>query len=104
MVKYAISRTDKADEQLREIIFYIAEDSGSIDVALGYLEKMEKAILNLENFPYTGILPRYSTLRKQGYLVLIVEKHLVFYKVNEEDKLVVVYAIVDGRREYRNLI
>lgn len=104
MERYTISRTDKADEQLREIIFYIAEDSGSIDVALEYLKKIEKTILNLENFPYTGVSPRYSTLRKQGYLVLIVEKHLVFYKVNEEDKLVIVYAIVDGRREYKNLL
>ncbi len=104
MEKYTICRTDKADEQLREIIFYIAEDSGSIDVALEYLNKMENAILNFEDFPYTGVSPRYSILRKQGYLVLIVEKHLVFYKVNEEGRLVIVYAIVDGRREYRNLI
>lgn len=103
-MKYAIIRTDKADEQLREIIFYIAEDSGSIDVALGYLGKLEKAIMNLEDFPYSGVSPRYSTLRKQGYLVLIVERHLVFYKVNEDEKMVTVYAIVDGRQEYKNLI
>ncbi len=30
--------------------------------------------------------------------------NLVFYKVNEEDKLIMVYAIVDRRREYKNLI
>ena len=104
MKKYNILRTDKADEQLRDIIFYIAEDSGSIDTALEYLDKIEKAVSNLENFPYSGVKPHYSTLRKQGYLVLIVEKHLVFYKVDEESASVVVYAIVDGRREYRNLI
>ena len=49
-------------------------------------------------------VPKYSVLKKQGYRVLIVEKHLVFYKVNEKDKTVIIYAIVDGRREYRNLI
>ena len=43
-MKYNIIRTDKADEQLREIIFYIADDSGSVDIALNYLEKIEKAI------------------------------------------------------------
>ncbi len=103
-MKYSIIRTDKADEQLREIIFYIADDSGSVEIALGYLEKLEKAIVRLEDFPYTGVLPRYATLRKQGYLVLIVERHLVFYKVNEEDKLVTIYAIIDGRREYKDLL
>jgi len=36
-MQYSIIRTDKADEQLRDIIFYIAEDSGSVDIALNYL-------------------------------------------------------------------
>lgn len=103
-MKYEIIRTDKADEQLREIIFYIADDSGSIDIALNYLDKIEAAIRRLEEFPMSGSIPRYSILRKQGYRVLIIERHLIFYKVNEDEKIVTIYAVVDGRREYRNLI
>ncbi len=104
MIEYKIIRTDKAEEQLREIIFYIADDSGSVDIALGYLDKIENAINRLENFPMSGSVPKYLVLKKQGYRILIVEKHLLFYKVNEKDKTVIIYAIVDGRREYRNLI
>lgn len=103
-MRYEVLRTDKAEEQLRDIIFYIAEDSGNVDTALGYLEKLEKAIMDLEISPYIGTKPRYSILRKQGYLVLIVEKHLIFYKVDEEKKSVIIYSIVDSRREYKNLI
>lgn len=103
-MKYKIFRTDRAEDQLRDIIFYIAEDSGSVDIALGYLDKLEKAIMNLEVFPYSGVKPRYSILRKQGYLVLIVEKHLVFYKVDEDKKIVTIYLVMDSRREYKNLI
>lgn len=103
-MKYKIVRTDKADEQLREIIFYIAEDSGSIDIALNYLDKIEAAINDLEDFSMSGSIPRYSILRKQGYRVLIVERHLIFYKVDDNKRTVIIYAIVDGRREYRNLI
>lgn len=103
-MKYKIVRTDKADEQLREIVFYIAEDSGSIDIALNYLDKIEAAINDLEDFPMSGSIPRYSILRKQGYRVLIVERHLIFYKVDDNKRTVIIYAIVDGRREYRNLI
>ena len=99
-----IVRTDKADEQLRGIIFYIAEDSGSIDIALDYLDKIEAAINDLEDFSVSGSIPRYSIIRKQGYRVLIVERHLIFYKVDENKRIVIIYAIVDGRREYRNLI
>lgn len=103
-MKYKIVRTDKADEQLREIIFYIADDSGSVDIALNYLDKIEAAVRRLEEFPMSGSIPRYSILRKQGYRVLMVERHLVFYKVNESEKIVTIYAVVDGRREYKNLI
>ena len=52
----------------------------------------------------SGSVPRYSVLRKQGYRVLVIERHLVFYKVNESEKIVTIYAVVDGRREYKNLI
>lgn len=103
-MKYKIIRTDKADEQLREIIFYIADDSGSTDIALNYLDKIETAIRRLEEFPMSGSNPKYSILRKQGYKVLIVERHLIFYKVNESKKIVTIYAVVDGRQEYKNLI
>lgn len=103
-MKYRILRTDKANDQLYDIIHYIAEDSRSIDVALNYLDMIEKAIMGLEDFPYKGSIPRYSILKKQGYRVIIVERHLVFYKVNEAKKLVTIYAVVDGRREYKNLI
>lgn len=103
-MKYKILRTDKAEEQLREIVFYIADDSGDIDIALGYLGKIETAINRLQEFPESGSVPRYSILKKQGYRVVIVERHLIFYKINETDKVVIIYAIVDGRREYHNLI
>jgi toxin ParE1/3/4 len=103
-MKYKILRTDKAEEQLREIIFYIAGDSGDVDIALKYLDKIETAINRLQEFPESGSIPRYSILKKQGYRVVIVERHLVFYKINEIEKTVMIYAIVDGRREYHNLI
>ena len=103
-MQYKLIRTDKAEEQLCKIIFYIADDSGDVDIALNYLEKIETAINRLSNFPLSGSIPRYSILRKQGYRVPIVERHLIFYKVNEEEKEVIIYAVVDGKREYRNLI
>ena len=83
-MKYRIIRADKADEQLREIIFYIADDSGNVDSALGYLEKLENAINQLADFPMSGNVPRYSILRRQGYRVLIAERHLVFYKIDKK--------------------
>ncbi|SCP98566.1 type II toxin-antitoxin system RelE/ParE family toxin [Anaerobium acetethylicum] len=103
-MKYNIIRTDKADQQLRDILFYIADDSGDVEIALVYLNKIEAAINRLQEFPLSGSIPRYAILRKQSYRVLIVERHLIFYKIKEADKTVIIYAVVDGRQEYKNLI
>ena len=103
-MSYAVLRTDKANDQLYGILQYIAEDSGSVDVALGVLDRLEAEIMKLADAPRMGSLPRYTILRRQGYRVLIVDRYLAFYKVDDERREVVIYAVVDSRREYLNLI
>ena len=102
-MSYTILRTDKANDQLFDVIQYIADDAGA-NIAYKYLDKLEAAVMNLADFPYSGTVPRYSILKKQGYRVLIVEHHLIFYKVDEEKQTVMIHAVVDGRQEYRNLV
>ena len=101
---YRIVRTAKADEQLRDIVLYRAEVAGNAEAALEFLDRLKQKIDRLADFPESGSFPRYGALRARGYRVLIAEKHLVFYKVDEERRIVTIYAIVDGRRDYLNLI
>ena len=101
---YHIYRTDKAESQLHDIIMYRVEVSGSVDAGLALLDVLEKEISGLADFPEMGAPPRYAALRARGFRVLIVEKYLVFYKVDHREKAVMIYAVVDGRRDYLNLI
>ena len=103
MSKYTVIRTDTADALIHKIILDIAEKFGS-KVALEKLDKLEEQILLLEDNPYIGTDPRYMILRRQGYKVLITEKNLVFYKIDEYQKVVTVYAVVDQRQDYLNII
>ena len=102
-MKYEIIRTDTADAGIRKIILYVAQNFGNT-VALEKLDQIEKRILDLGDDPYIGTDPRYLVLKRQGYKVLILKKGLVFYKINEEKKTVIVYAVVDGRQDYLNII
>ncbi|MFR5486066.1 type II toxin-antitoxin system RelE/ParE family toxin [Eubacterium sp.] len=102
-MKYEVIRTDTADAGIRKIILYIAQNFGNT-VALEKLDDIEKRILQLGEDPYIGTNPRYSILRRQGYKVLILEKKLVFYKIDEVNKQVVVYAVIDQRQDYLNII
>ncbi len=102
-MKYKVERTDTADSLIRRIVLFIAENFGN-DVALEKLDYLEKNIMSLGDNPYIGVGPRYNLLRRQGYLVLILEKDLVFYKVDENKKVVTIYAVVDQRQDYLSII
>lgn len=73
-------------------------------MALEKLDELEKQIMSLADNPYIGTAPRYMILRRQGYKVLITKKNLVFYKIDEIQKMVIVYAVVDQREDYLNII
>ncbi|MCI2147862.1 MAG: type II toxin-antitoxin system RelE/ParE family toxin [Clostridiales bacterium] len=102
-MKYKVERTDTADSMIRRIIFFVAENFGN-DVALEKLDYLESSLMSLGDNPYIGTEPRYNVLRRQGYQVLLLEKDLVFYKIDEDRNLVTIYAVVDQRQEYLSII
>lgn len=102
-MKYEVIRTDTADAGIRKIILYVAQNFGNT-VALEKLDEIEKRILDLGDDPYIGTNPGYLVLKRQGYKVLILEKDLIFYKIDDENKKVVVYAVVGQRQDYLNII
>ena len=103
MDKYTVLRTDTADSLIHKIILDIAEKFGA-EVTLDKLDELENQIMLLADNPYMGTDPRYMILRRQGYKVLVTEKNLVFYKINEIKKVVTVYVVVDQRQNYLNII
>ena len=103
-MSYALVRTDQFNDQLRDIVHYIANDTGDVDTALACLSEIEEAVLSLRAFPERGSVPRWSLLKKQGYRVLIVSRYLIFYKVDQAKQQATFYAIADKRRAYQSLL
>ena len=102
-MKYGVIRTDTADALIRGIILYVAENFGN-SVALKKLGELEEAILSLGDNPYIGTTPKYNILKRQGYMILILEKNLVFYKINEKKKIVTVYTVLGQIQNYLDII
>ena len=100
---YKVLRTDTADAMIRKIVLYVSENFGP-DVALQKLDELEASIMALGENPYIGTVPRYNVLKRQEYMVLILEKDLVFYKVDENKKIVTIYAVVDQRQDYMGIL
>ena len=100
---YKILRTDKFNDQLTDIIMYI-RDAFSKKEALDYLSYLEKEINNLRDFPYVGIVPRYQPIAKQGDRAIICKQNILFYRVKEDSKEIILSIIVSSKRNYINLV
>ena len=94
---YVIAKVDDID-------YYYFEKFGNFEMGILLTKELKDVKETIQDNPYIGTLPRYAVLKRQGYRVLILEKNLAFYKVNEEKKEVVIYAFVDQRQDYLNII
>ena len=102
-MRYSINRTDTADSLLNRMILNIADRFGT-KKAFDVLDSIEEKINFLQDTPYIGTEPKYMVLKRQGYKVLIFDLTLVFYKVDDSKKEVMIYAFVDSRMDYLPII
>jgi toxin ParE1/3/4 len=101
---YHVNLTESARNDMFQIASFIMTDSGFKETALEYIKKLEVGILSLKNYPERGSIPRYKILRLQGYRILMIGNHLVFYKINEQNKIVIVYRILHQKNAYFNFL
>jgi len=97
--KCAIRVLRLAEEDLAEIMMYIAADkpSAAEDLAM----KIEKNISLLSTNPRLGRIPSDEQLLRQGYRYLVVDNYLIFYIL--EGQTIFVHRILHGARDYQSL-
>ncbi len=103
-MNYRVLLTFSAQSDLQEIAHFILHDQASKEESLAYIALLETSILSLNHLPNRGAIPRYRLLRLQGYRYMVVESHLVFYKVVEETKQVIIYRILHHRSAYQSIL
>lgn len=99
-MSYTVRLTDTAKQDLREIAFWIANQSKDAEVAKKFVGELRLECKKLENSPYAGTFPRDRVLKSFGYRFVVYKEYLVFYLVNEEEKQVNVMAIFNSKKEY----
>jgi toxin ParE1/3/4 len=101
MVPVKLVYTCKAEEDLDSIFSYIAENSPLN--ALGYIDRMQSAIENLVASPYMGISCKAKGINRDCR-ILIFEKYLIFYQINDDDNEITILRILHGSRKYQDLL
>ena len=98
-MKYSIRLLRVAEDDLTEIVTYIAADRASAAEALS--AKIEKNLQLLARNPQLGRIPDEEELTRLGYRYLVVENYLIFYAI--EGKTIYVHRILHGARDYLSL-
>lgn len=99
-MSYQVLFTVTAKQDLREIALNIADISKNTDIAVNFVNEMQKKCDQLIDFPESGALPNDRVLRSLGYRFLIYKDYLMFYTVDQESETVYIQAVFNAKRDY----
>jgi len=99
--KYTVNLTQNAENDLEEIITYIAQSNPQI--AIKILERIQARIKTLDHFPTRGAyVPELLAKNIKDYRQILEAPWKIVYKV--VDDIVNILAIIDSRRNLQDVL
>ena len=101
---YKLEYLPAARKDMLEIVRYISKELQNPDAAERLAGKFIDAVEGVLKFPYAT--PAYHSIRPLGheYRKIPVQNYLMFYWVNEEEKIVTIARVIYAKREHRRLL
>lgn len=101
---YSLEYLPIARQDMTDIVHYISHELANPAAAGKLAVAMTEAADRLTNFPYTN--PAYHPIRplKQEYRRLLVQNYIMFYSIDEAQKLITVLRVVYAQRDYGKLL
>ena len=103
--KYEIEYLPVADQDLAELVTYIAVDLAAPQAAANLLEKIDQAIKSLETFPYAHAVYQPAGVQTPTmpfeFRTLVVNSYLVFYYITEN--IVTIARVIYSSRDIQNV-
>ena len=103
-MNYTVVVTDTAKQDLREIAFWIAEQSKDIETSKRFVSELKAACCKLDTFPDSGALPKDRILKSMGYRFIVHKDYLIFYLVDEVSATVNVMSIFNAKKDYMRVM
>lgn len=104
MSKYKVTISSDAIEDLRDIYSYIAFTLQAKQAAANQLDRIRKAIYELESFPLRYKRVEWEPWFSMNVHQFPVDNYEIFYIVDEEDKSVSIIHIFYGGRNIKHII
>lgn len=87
---------------MRDITFYVLEQSKERVVALRFVSELREQCFALSSFPDRVAYPKDSVLKSAGYRYLVHKEYLIFYGVLNE--IVYIEGIFNVKKDYMRVL
>lgn len=104
MAKYRVDVSEPAESDLGDIIRYIASQLSVPMSALRLMELFEEAMEGLAEMPQRYPFVADERLAQMGYRKLPVKNYIIFFSIDEKNKIVDIERILYGRRDWLRFI
>ena len=96
--------TAQAQEQLKEIRSYICNELLAPEAAKRILMLLGTEMASLSRMPRRVRLVDEEPWRSEGVRVKAVKNYLIYFWINEPEKIVQVFAVIYARRDQVNIL
>lgn len=98
MDKYTVKITPRAFEDLEGIFHYLAIEKRSPFIAKRQTDRIKFALKSLDSFPHSHQERQEGRYAYQGYRQLLVDNYIAVFKIDENQKDVIVLTVQYQRR------
>ena len=93
MDRYKVKINPKAIRELDSIYQYIANEKLAPENAKGQVDRIKKAILNLDTFPQSHQERNEGRYALKGYRQLLIDNYIIIFRIDEINKFVYIVTI-----------
>lgn len=100
METYKILVSEIYHRDLRDSVYYISHNLDAPFTALDLLDDIEHAVSSLTTMPHCYGLIDDDYLRHKEFRKCLVKNYIIFYKIHEESKTVMIHRILHVRQNW----
>ena len=101
---YSLVITDIAEKDILDTVYYIANVLKAPAAANNLLDEIERHEEILENTPNIYPVVPDEYLAQRGMKFTRIKNYLLFYTINEDEKIVTVIRFLYARRDWKNIL
>ena len=98
-MKYDVRLSKQAETDLRDIFEYIAFELLAPENAASQLDRIEKKILSLSDFPEKFRLYEREPWKSRNTRIVPIDHYVIFYILNKENAVVTVIRVMYSGRD-----